>query len=159
MLMAFSLMNQVLSFHFTFEAKFSYFLFLQIYSQVVLISACMSSFLALLGLRCCRGPSRGCGEQGLLCSCGGGLHSGVASLVVKCWLSGVRAPWRWCVGSAVVALGLWSARSVVVPHRLCCPKACGILPDEGSNPFSRTLTGVFFTTGPAERPSVSFCGY
>ena len=152
-------MNQVLSFHFIFEAKFSYFLFLQSHSRVDLISTCVSSFLALLGLRCRTGPSRGWGEQGLLCSCGGGLHSGVASLVVERGLSGVRAPWRWRMGSAVVALGLWSALSVVVPHRLRCPKACGILPDQGSNPFSHTLTGVFFTTGPAGRPSVSFCGY
>ena len=89
----------------------------------------------------------------------GGLHSGVASLVVERGLSGVRAPWRWRVGSAVVALGLWSARSVVMPHRLRCPKVCGIILDQGSNPFSHTLTGGFFTTGPAGRPSVSFYGY
>ena len=76
------------------------FLFLQIYSRVVLISTCVSSFLALPGLRCSRGSSRGCGEQGLLCSCSGGLHSGVASLG-GAWALG-------CEGSVEVARGLSS---------------------------------------------------
>ena len=40
---------------------------------------------------------------------------------------GVRA-------SVVVARGLWSAGSVVVAHGLSCSAACGIFPDQGSNP-------------------------
>ena len=36
--------------------------------------------------------------------------------------------------SAVVAHGLQSAGSVVVAHRLSCSMACGIFPDQGSNP-------------------------
>ena len=38
----------------------------------------------------------------------------------------------WHVGSAVVAPGFQRTGSVVV-HRLCCPAACGIFPDQGSN--------------------------
>ena len=40
----------------------------------------------------------------------------------------------WCVGSIVVARGLQSAGSVVMVHRLTCSRACGIFPDQGSNP-------------------------
>ena len=36
--------------------------------------------------------------------------------------------------SVVVAHGLWSAGSVVVAYGLSCSAACGILPDQGSNP-------------------------
>lgn len=52
------------------------FLCLQIYSRVVLTYMCVSSFLALLALCCCPGSSHGCGEQGLLSSCGGGASLG-----------------------------------------------------------------------------------
>ena len=31
---------------------------------------------------------------------------------------------------------LWSRGSIVVAHKLCCSKACGIFPDQGSNPCS-----------------------
>ena len=93
----------------------------------------------------------------LLSACS--LPAAVASLVQRTGsrVLGLQSLWR--VGSAVVALGLWSAHSVVMPHRLRCPKVCGIILDQGSNPFSHTLTGGFFTTGPAGRPSVSFYGY
>ena len=37
------------------------------------------------------------------------------------------------VGSVVVALGLQRAGSLVVAHRVSCPAACGIFPDQGSN--------------------------
>ena len=37
-------------------------------------------------------------------------------------------------GSVVVAHGLWSAVSVVVAHGISCSAACGIFPDQGSNP-------------------------
>ena len=36
--------------------------------------------------------------------------------------------------SAVGARGLWSTGSIVVTHRLSCSVACGIFPDQGSNP-------------------------
>ena len=38
---------------------------------------------------------------------------------------------RWVF---IVAHGLWSAGSVVVAHGLSCSAACGIFPDQGSNP-------------------------
>ena len=38
------------------------------------------------------------------------------------------------VGSVVVARRLWSAGSVVVVHRFSCSVACGVFPDQGSNP-------------------------
>ena len=37
-------------------------------------------------------------------------------------------------GSVVVVCGLESAGSVVVAHGLSCSEACGIFPDQGSNP-------------------------
>ena len=55
-----------------------------------------------------------CGEQGLLFIVVRGLLIVVASLV------GARA------------LGTWA--SVVVAHRVSCSAACGIFPDQGSNP-------------------------
>ena len=39
-----------------------------------------------------------------------------------------------CLSSVVVAHGLQSAGSVVVAHGLSCSAACGIFPDQGSNP-------------------------
>ena len=40
----------------------------------------------------------------------------------------------WHVGSVVVARGLYSTGSIVVAHGLSCSAACGIFPDQGSNP-------------------------
>ena len=37
---------------------------------------------------------------------------------------------------------------MVVVHGLSCSEACGILPDQGSNPVSLALAGGFFTTEP-----------
>ena len=37
-------------------------------------------------------------------------------------------------------------------HRLSCPKACGIFPDQGSNPVSPALAGRFFTAEPPGKP-------
>ena len=45
---------------------------------------------------------------------------------------GAQALGVWA--SVVVARGLWTAGSVVVAHRLSCSAACGIFPDQGSNP-------------------------
>ena len=67
-------------------------------------------FLAALGLRCGAGASH----------CSGFSCCGAQAL-------GARA-------SVVVARGPESAGSVVVVHGLSCPAACGIFPDQGSNP-------------------------
>ena len=49
---------------------------------------------------------------------------------------------------------LWSTGSrahgsVVVAHRLSCPKDCGIFPDQGSNPCPLCSKAEFLTLGPA----------
>ena len=46
--------------------------------------------------------------------------------------AGFNSCGRWA--SAVVARRLWSTGSVVVAHGLSCSAACGIFPDQGSNP-------------------------
>ena len=49
--------------------------------------------------------------------------------------SSVHRPQQlWCTGSVVVARGPQSTDSVVVAHGLSCSVACGIFPDQGSNP-------------------------
>ena len=71
--------------------------------------------MAALGLPCCGCASPNRSEWGLLSSC-----SAQAS---HC--SGFS-----CCGAQ--ALGAWA--SAVVAHRPSCPQACGIIPDQGSNP-------------------------
>ena len=58
----------------------------------------------------------------------------VASLVVehRLWARELQRLQR--AGSVVAALGLHSVGSVVVEHKLSCSPACGIFPDQGSNP-------------------------
>ena len=68
--------------------------------------------MAVLGLRC--------SEQAF-------HHSGFSCC--RAWAVGTRT-------SVVVARGLQNAGSVVVAHRLSCSVACGIFPDQGSNPCS-----------------------
>ena len=50
------------------------------------------------------------------------------------WLLLLQSTESWCTGSVVVAHRLQSTGSVVVVHRLSCSAACGIFPDQGSNP-------------------------
>ena len=53
------------------------------------------------------------------------------------WSAGSRAQglqlWQH-MGSVMVAPGLWSTGSIVVVRWLSCSTACGIFPDQGSNP-------------------------
>ena len=56
---------------------------------------------------CCRAPALG--------------HSGFSS---------------WHLGSVVSAPVLWSTGSKAVQHRLSCPEAGGVFPDQGSNPYT-----------------------
>ena len=62
------------------------------------------------------------------------LCSALASHNVGFFCCGAWALGAWA--SVVVAHGLQSAGSVVVAHRLSCFSACGIFPDQGSNPCS-----------------------
>ena len=72
-------------------------------------------FLAVLSLCCCAQAFSGCSEWGLLFSCGvQASHCGGFSCC--------RAH----------ALDTWA--SVVVAQALSCSSACGIFPDQGSNP-------------------------
>jgi len=52
------------------------------------------------------------------------------------------------VGSVAVAPGFQNTDSIVVVRGLSCSKACGIFPDQGSNPCFLLLAGGFFTTEP-----------
>ena len=76
-------------------------------------------FLAVLGLRCwafSEWAFSDCSEQGLIFVVVHGLLIAVASVVeYRLW-------------------GMWA--SVVVAHRLSCPEAHGIFPDQESNPCS-----------------------
>ena len=89
-----------------------------IYIVYVLISCAFLKFiylfLAVLGLRFCARASSSCGKRGpLLIAVRGPLT--------------IAAPLRRSTGSR-------RAGSVVVAHGPSCSAACGILPDQGSNP-------------------------
>ena len=102
-----------------FFNKFIYFIYL---------------FLAVLGLRCCVRAFSSCGEWGLLFLAVRGLLIAVASLVAEHGLQAHGLQQLWHLGSVAVARGLQSAGSVAVAHGPSCSVACGILPDQGSNP-------------------------
>ena len=57
------------------------------------------------------------------------------------------------VGSVAAAPGFQNTGSIVVVRGLSCSKACGIFPDQGSNPCFLLLAGGFFTTEPPGTPS------
>ena len=68
-----------------------------------------------------------------------GFLIAVASLVVEhglqaCGLQYLWAQYLWHAGSVFVARRLQSTGSVVVAHGLSCSAACGIFPDQDSNP-------------------------
>ena len=75
-----------------------------------------------------------CGERGLLSVAVRRLLIVVASLVVEHGLQARGLQKLWCADSVVVARGPQSTGSVVVAHGLSCSAACGIFPDQGSNP-------------------------
>ena len=79
-----------------------------------------------LGLSCCAGVSLvvGSAVPGLL----------IGRLLLL-WSTGskVQASVVWHVDSVLLAPGLQRMGSIVVAHRLRCPVACGIFPDQGSN--------------------------
>ena len=90
-------------------------------------------FLAVLSLCCCSDFSLVAKEQELLSNyCGRAPHCGGFS----CW--GPHAPecavFGSSVGSVVVAPRLQSTGLITVVNVLSCFAACGIFPDQGSNP-------------------------
>ena len=82
-------------------------------------------FFAVCGLSIVAGVTLCCGVQA--CHCGGFFCCGAWDL--GAWASVVMVR-----GLSSCARGLQSAGSVVVTHRLSCSVACGIYPDQGSNP-------------------------
>ena len=70
-----------------------------------------------------------------------GLLIAVASVVAKHGFEGAQAS----VGPEIVAPELWSTGAVVVVHGLSCSVACGIFPDQGSNPYPPALAGRFLS--------------
>ena len=97
---------------------FCFFVFNLIY---LFIFGCIGSLLLLTGFLYLRqvGSTLRCAAQ--VSHCSGFSCCGARAL-------GVQA-------SVVVARGLQSAGSVVVAHGLSCSAACGVFPDQGSNPF------------------------
>ena len=91
-------------------------------------------FLAALGLRYCARAFSSCGKQGPLLVAVCRLLIAVASLVAEHGLQAHGLQQLWHAGSVVVAHGLQSAGSLFVVHGLSCSTACGIFPDQGSNP-------------------------
>ena len=84
-------------------------------------------FLAALGLRCCARAFSSCGERGLLFVAVRRLLIVVASLVAEHGLQARGLQQLWLSGSRVQAQQLWRTG-------LSCSAACGIFPDQGSNP-------------------------
>ena len=79
-------------------------------------------FLAVLGLCCCAWAFSSCGGRGPLFIAVCGPPIAMASLVAEHGLQAHGLQQLWLVGS------------VVVVHGLSCSAACGIFPDQGSNP-------------------------
>ena len=107
---------------------------------LVLVSIFFHSLLAVLGLCCCLSFSLDV-VPGLLVS--------VASLAAEHGLQHT--------GSVVAAPKLQSAGSVVVAHGLSCSTACGIFPDEGSNPWLLHWQADSSPLGHQGNPLISFC--
>ena len=91
-------------------------------------------FLAALGLRCCTRALSSCGQQGLLFVVVHGLLIVVASPAAEHRLQAHGLQQLWHEGSVVVARGFQSTGSAAVAHEPSCSAACGIFPDQGSNP-------------------------
>ena len=98
---------------------FNFYLFIYFWLRWVFIAA--------------RGLFSSCGKRGLLFVAVHGLIA-VASLVAEHRPQAHGLQQLWYAGSVVVAHGLQSTGSVVVVHGLSCSAACGIFPDQGSNP-------------------------
>ena len=115
--------------------SFLFFFFYFINLFYLFIFGCMGSSLLCAGFLQLRraGATLCCGARashggGFSC-CGARALGAQASVVVACGLQQL-----WHAGSVVVARGLQSTGSVIVVHGLSCSTACGIFPDQGSNP-------------------------
>ena len=86
-------------------------------------------FMAVLGLRFCARAFSSCGKWGP-------------------FFIAVRGPLT--IAALLRSTGSRRAGSVIVAHGPSCSAACGILPDQGSNPCP--LAGRFSTTAPPGKP-------
>ena len=99
---------------------FLFFYFYLFFNSVYfyLLTVCfIYLFMAVLGLRFCARAFSSCGKRGPL------------FIVVRGPLTIAASP------IADRSTGSRRARSVVVAHGLSCSAACGIFPDQGSNPY------------------------
>ena len=108
--------------------------------------------MVALGLGWCVWAFSGCGEHGPLFTVVQWLLIAVASLVAEHRAPGHTGFSSCSTDSVVAALGLESTASIVLAHGLSCFKACGIFPDQGSNPCLSALAGRFFATEPPGKP-------
>ena len=99
-------------------------LFIYFYKFIYLI---FNLILAALGLRCCAQAFLQLQRAGATLCCGAWASHCSGFSCCGARALGVRA-------SVVVSRGLQSAGSVAVAHGLSCSVACGIFPDQGSNP-------------------------
>ena len=87
--------------------------------------------------------------MGLLSSCW--FLTAVGSFIAE---HGSRARGLWSlqhVGSVVAAPRLLSTGSVVLANGLSCSTACGVFPDQGSNPCLLPLAGGFLIAEPPRK--------
>ena len=71
-----------------------------------------------------------------------------AGATLCCGVQASHRSYFSCCGAQV----LGKRASVVVVHRLSCPVACGIFPDQESNLLSPALAGGFQSTAPPAKP-------
>ena len=90
----------------------------------------LSIYFWLLGPCCCMGFSLGTASVYCSLAAVGGLLLLQHSMGLRA--RGLRQSWR--VGSVAVAPGLQNTSSIGVVHGLNCSTACGIFPNQGSNP-------------------------
>ena len=107
----------------------------------------------MLSLHCCTRAFSSCGNQGRLSSCGAWASLREAQDLGR-WASVVAARRLSSCGSW--ALGC--ADSVVMTHRLSCSAACGIFPDQGSNPCP-CFGSRFLSTTPPRKSSTCLLGH
>ena len=100
---------------FCLSPRVSLFFFFKFFFIIFYFYLFIYLFMAVLGLRFCARAFSSCGKRGPL------FHRGVR---------GPSLSWPLLLRST----GSRRAGSVVVAHGPSCPVACGIFPDQGSNP-------------------------
>lgn len=105
-----------------------------LWNCIYYFSLCNSIHIWTQGLHCCMRAFSSCNKQELLFVAVWGLLTAAASLAVRHRLQAQGLQESQCMGSVVAA------------HGLSSPSACGIFPDQVSNPCPLPLVGRFFST-------------